>query len=105
MIGAVRSQRDVQKVGRLRRRMLRPYCGGGVRRLCNLHGIGARVLAAEMGWCRLPTRQRSMTQLIIYDFDGVIADSEVLANAVLAQFVTELGVHTTLEGFYRLYMG
>jgi HAD superfamily hydrolase (TIGR01509 family) len=33
---------------------------------------------------------------IICDFDGVIADSEVLANAVLAEFVTELGVPTTV---------
>jgi len=35
--------------------------------------------------------------LIIYDFDGVIADSELLANAELADIVTELGVPTTLE--------
>jgi HAD superfamily hydrolase (TIGR01509 family) len=46
-----------------------------------------------------------MTRLIIYDFDGVIADSEVLANAVLAKFVTELGVPTSLDDSYRLYMG
>jgi hypothetical protein len=46
-----------------------------------------------------------MNWLIIYDFDGVIADSEVLANGVLAQFITELGVPTTLENSYRLYMG
>jgi hypothetical protein len=43
--------------------------------------------------------------LIIYDFDGVIADSEILANAELADVVTELGVPTTLEDSYRLYMG
>jgi HAD superfamily hydrolase (TIGR01509 family) len=43
--------------------------------------------------------------LIIYDFDGVIADSELLANAELADIVTELGVPTTLEDSYRLYMG
>jgi HAD superfamily hydrolase (TIGR01509 family) len=43
--------------------------------------------------------------LIIYDFDGVIAESEVLANTVLAEIVTELGVPTTLEDSYRLYMG
>ena len=43
--------------------------------------------------------------LIIYDFDGVIADSEVLANAELAHVVTERGVATTLEDSYRLYMG
>lgn len=46
-----------------------------------------------------------MGALIIYDFDGVIADSEVLANTVLAEIVTELGVPTTLENSYRLYMG
>jgi beta-phosphoglucomutase-like phosphatase (HAD superfamily) len=43
--------------------------------------------------------------LIIYDFDDVIANSEVLANAELAEIVTELGVATTLEEAYRLYMG
>jgi HAD superfamily hydrolase (TIGR01509 family) len=43
--------------------------------------------------------------LIVYDFDGVIGDSEVLANSVLAQIVTELGVPTTLQDSYRLYMG
>jgi HAD superfamily hydrolase (TIGR01509 family) len=46
-----------------------------------------------------------MGALIIYDFDGVIADSEVLANTVLAEIVTELGFPTTLEESYRLYMG
>jgi beta-phosphoglucomutase-like phosphatase (HAD superfamily) len=46
-----------------------------------------------------------MVGLIIYDFDGVIAESEVLANTVLAEIVTELGVPTSLEDSYRLYMG
>ena len=46
-----------------------------------------------------------MGPLLIYDFDGVIADSEVVANAVLAEMVTALGVPTTLEDAYRLYMG
>ena len=35
------------------------------------------------------------------DFDGVIADSEVPAKAVLAEFVTELGVPTTAADSYR----
>ena len=42
---------------------------------------------------------------LIFDFDGVIADSEVLANLVLAEIVTALGVATTLEDSYRLFMG
>ena len=41
-----------------------------------------------------------MTGLLVLDFDGVVADSEVLANDVLAQIVTELGVPTTLEDSY-----
>jgi HAD superfamily hydrolase (TIGR01509 family) len=46
-----------------------------------------------------------LASAIIFDFDGVIADSEVLANAVLAECVTELGVPTTVEDSYRDYMG
>jgi HAD superfamily hydrolase (TIGR01509 family) len=44
-------------------------------------------------------------RLLIFDFDGVIADSEVLANKVLAEMVTELGVSTSLEDSYHRYMG
>ncbi len=40
---------------------------------------------------------RIISNLIILDFDGVIADSEVLANQVLAEAMTELGVPTTLQ--------
>jgi len=46
-----------------------------------------------------------MTQLIVFDFDGVIADSEMLANTVLAETLTELGLPTSLEDSYRLYLG
>jgi HAD superfamily hydrolase (TIGR01509 family) len=46
-----------------------------------------------------------MDPLIIYDFDGVIADSEVVANTVLAEMVTSLGLPTTLQDSYSLYMG
>jgi HAD superfamily hydrolase (TIGR01509 family) len=46
-----------------------------------------------------------MAKAIIFDFDGVIADSEVLSNTVLAEVVSELGVPTTLEDSYRDYMG
>jgi HAD superfamily hydrolase (TIGR01549 family) len=34
---------------------------------------------------------------LIFDFDGVIADSEVIANTVLAEAVTQLGHSTTLD--------
>jgi HAD superfamily hydrolase (TIGR01509 family) len=46
-----------------------------------------------------------MSRAIIFDFDGVIADSEVLANTILAEVVTELGIPTTLDDAYRDYMG
>ncbi len=42
---------------------------------------------------------------IIFDFDGVLADSEVLSNSVIAEIVTELGVPTTVDDAYRIYMG
>ena len=46
-----------------------------------------------------------MKQLIVFDFDGVIAESEILANTVLAEFVTELGVSMTVEDALRAFMG
>ncbi|GIX20472.1 MAG: haloacid dehalogenase [Erythrobacter sp.] len=42
---------------------------------------------------------------IIFDFDGVIADSEALANQVLAEALTDLGLPTTLEDCYARYLG
>ena len=41
---------------------------------------------------------------LIFDFDGVIADSEAIANSVLAETVTRLGHLTTLdEALTRYY--
>lgn len=42
---------------------------------------------------------------MIFDFDGVLADSEVLSNSVIAEIVSELGVPTTIEDAYRTYQG
>ncbi len=44
-------------------------------------------------------------QLIIFDFDGVVADSETIANALLAESVTALGKPTTVDDSIRLFMG
>jgi beta-phosphoglucomutase-like phosphatase (HAD superfamily) len=41
----------------------------------------------------------------IFDFDGVIADSEALANTVLAEAVNRLGLPTTLDDALTRYMG
>lgn len=46
-----------------------------------------------------------MIKGIIFDFDGVLADSEVLANLVLAEALTTLGMPTTLEESFARYMG
>jgi beta-phosphoglucomutase-like phosphatase (HAD superfamily) len=42
---------------------------------------------------------------LIFDFDGVIADSEALANTVLAETVSALGRPTTLDESLTRYMG
>ncbi len=43
--------------------------------------------------------------LIIFDFDGVIADSETLSNTLLAEFLTREGKPTTVADSMRLFMG
>ncbi|MFJ3975797.1 HAD family hydrolase [Streptomyces sp. NPDC090021] len=43
--------------------------------------------------------------LVIFDNDGVLVDSEPLANSVLAAYLTELGHPTTYEESVRDYMG
>lgn len=42
---------------------------------------------------------------IIFDFDGVIADSEVPANRALAESLTAIGLPTTFEDSLRDYYG
>jgi len=44
-------------------------------------------------------------RLIIFDFDGVIADSEPLACAVLADIISELGHPITTNDAIRLFTG
>jgi HAD superfamily hydrolase (TIGR01509 family) len=43
--------------------------------------------------------------LVIFDCDGVLVDSEPIANRVLAQALCEIGLETTLESSLRDYMG
>lgn len=44
-------------------------------------------------------------QAMIFDFDGVIVDSEILSNAILADALTALGHPTTLEQAVERYIG
>jgi HAD superfamily hydrolase (TIGR01509 family) len=46
-----------------------------------------------------------MVGAFIFDFDGVIADSEAIANTVLAEIVTDLGHPTTLDQSLVRYSG
>lgn len=46
-----------------------------------------------------------MNGLLIFDFDGVIGDSEIIANSVLAAMATEIGVATSLGRSLDRYMG
>ncbi|SHN87390.1 HAD family hydrolase [Bradyrhizobium erythrophlei] len=54
---------------------------------------------------KLTSQLSASHRAIIYDFDGVLADSEVLSNSVIADVVSELGVPTTVDDAYRTYMG
>ncbi len=44
-------------------------------------------------------------QAIIFDFDGVIADSEVISNRELAKALTAIGLPTSFEECLALYYG
>ncbi|WP_418958424.1 HAD family hydrolase [Streptomyces tritici] len=44
-------------------------------------------------------------ELVVFDNDGVLVDSEPLANTILAGYLTELGHPTTYEDSIRDYMG
>lgn len=44
-------------------------------------------------------------ELVIFDNDGVVVDSELLANNVLADLLSECGQPTTVHECIRLYMG
>jgi HAD superfamily hydrolase (TIGR01509 family) len=46
-----------------------------------------------------------VTELVIFDCDGVLVDSEPISNRVLAELLTEIGMPSTVEGCMRDYMG
>lgn len=47
----------------------------------------------------------SRYDLIVFDYDGVVADSELLNNRVLAELLTECGLATSLDDSLATYMG
>jgi HAD superfamily hydrolase (TIGR01509 family) len=44
-------------------------------------------------------------QLIIFDCDGVLVDSEPISNRIMAEVLTENGLATTLEMCYEHFLG
>ena len=46
-----------------------------------------------------------MTESVIFDCDGVLVDTELVANGVLAGLISEMGIPTTLEDAMSTYMG
>ena len=47
----------------------------------------------------------AMHDLVIFDCDGVLVDSEVISNQVLARMLTREGLPTTLNEARRDYQG
>ena len=48
---------------------------------------------------------RNLPDLVIFDCDGVLVDSEPISNQVLADLLTEIGLPTTLEQSLKLFLG
>jgi HAD superfamily hydrolase (TIGR01509 family) len=46
-----------------------------------------------------------VTRSVIFDCDGVLVDTELVSNSVLAALLTEAGLPTTLEGCMREFRG
>ena len=44
-------------------------------------------------------------QLVIFDCDGVLVDSEVITNRVFAEMLGELGMHFTLPDMFERFVG
>ncbi len=72
----------------------------------------SRVISLIMGWERGARRPQhsesgfvSDLQLVIFDCDGVLVDSEVISNEVLVRALTANGLPTTLAEARRDYQG
>src|SRR5947208_5269362 len=70
------------------------------------------MLAPWSGWCRTYRRTTAANiasmgdlQLVIFDSDGVLVDSEVISNRVLARLLTAAGLPMTLAETRRDYQG
>lgn len=53
----------------------------------------------------MPTERPGVPALIIFDFDGVVADSEAIAAQGGAEFLTSIGHPTSVEDAMRMFLG
>jgi HAD superfamily hydrolase (TIGR01509 family) len=53
----------------------------------------------------MPLRRSPSIELVIFDCDGVLVDSEVVTNRVFAQMLGELGLVVTLEEMFEQFVG
>lgn len=44
-------------------------------------------------------------ETVIFDCDGTLVDSEVLANTVLVEYIASFGLHLSVEEAMRRYVG
>ena len=65
----------------------------------------AYIFLTELGFKRDRFYPEVVTSGVIFDCDGVLVDTEVIANRFLASLVTELGIPTTTEESIARYMG
>src|SRR3954447_23825659 len=71
--------------------------------------LGMRTPPSSHGSCRDRTASRVRRpmafELVIFDCDGVLVDSEPISNRILAERLTAVGLPTTTEESVRAYMG
>jgi HAD superfamily hydrolase (TIGR01509 family) len=60
-----------------------------------------------MTYCRWTLKKQKMgfPTLVIFDCDGVLVDSEPIANAVFAEHLGKLGIHLTIEQALTRFLG
>ena len=51
------------------------------------------------------SKMASLPSVLIFDFDGVVADSETVSNQSLADYLTAIGHPTTLDEAMHMFMG
>jgi len=86
------------------------YCTAGGCLVCKRHGdlCPKRAYETASTIVQWPFDMLSFSfkpEAIIFDFDGVVADSETLANTLLAAFLTEEGLPTRYEDALDRYKG